>query len=197
MPVMSMLICRDSKRSQLKQDIATNYTTIMRQHILTFIAILMLPLVIAQAQKPEGFNRRQFSPEQFVKDMTEFITKEAGLSPMEAQAFFPIYFEMQDLQRKNNEARMQLAWTINEHSTEADYERVLEKMNELELKDKQLEKDYLKKFHKILSYKKLYKVKMAAYRYNMVALRRFSPSRRGSGTGNHQRGGWNGFGPNR
>ena len=167
----------------------------MRHHIITFIIILILPFVNAQAQKNEGFPRRQFSPEQFVKDMTEFITKEAGLSPMEAQAFFPIYFEMQELQRKNNEARMQLAWSINEQATEADYERVLVKMNELELKDKQLEKDYMKKFHKVLSYKKLYKVKMAAYRYNMVALHRFSPNRRGNG--NHQRGGgWNGFGPN-
>ena len=170
----------------------------MRQHIITFITILMLPLLV-QAQRQEGFPRRQFSPEQFVKDMTEYITKEAGLSPMEAQAFFPIYFEMQDQQRKNNEARMQLAWSINDKSTEADYERVLEKMNDLELKDKQLEKDFLKRFHKILSYKKLYKVKMAAYRYNMVALRRFSPNNhRGgnNGVGNRQRGGWNGFGRN-
>ena len=94
---------------------------------------------------------------------------------------------------------MQLAWSINDKSTEADYERVLEKMNDLELKDKQLEKDYLKRFHKILSYKKLYKVKMAAYRYNMVALRRFSPNNhRGgnNGVSNRQRGGWNGFGRN-
>ena len=94
---------------------------------------------------------------------------------------------------------VRLAWTINDKSTEADYERVLEKMNDLELKDKQLEKDYLKRFHKILSYKKLYKVKMAAYRYNMVALRRFSPNNhRGgnNGAGNRPRGGWNGFGRN-
>ncbi len=165
----------------------------MRRKIILLMTLLTLPLITLYAQKPEGFNRRQFSPEQFINDMKDFITKEAGLSPMEAQAFFPIYFEMQDLQRKNNEARMQLAWSINDQSSEADYQRVLEKMNEMELKDKQLEKDYMKKFHKVLSYKKLYKVKMAAYRYNMVALRRFTPNRRGNG--NHQRGGgWGGFG---
>ena len=167
----------------------------MKPHLITILAFLTLPFVALHAQRPDGgFNRRQFSPEQFVNDMKEFITKEAQLSPMESQAFFPIYFEMQEQQRKNNEARMQLARSINDNSTEADYERVLEKMNELELKDKQLEKDYLKRFHKILSYKKLYKVKMAAYRYNMVALRRFSPTRRGSNSG-PQRGGWGGPGP--
>lgn len=150
----------------------------MKKLFFTYILLMMIPIIGLQAQNPEDFPKKQFSPEQYIKDMREYICKKACLSPMEAQAFFPIYFEMQNKQRQNNEERMRLAWSIKEDSPENEYERVLEKMIELEIKDKQLEKEYQKKFHKILSYKKIYKVRMAAYRFNMQAMRRFTPNRR-------------------
>ena len=60
-------------------------------------------------QKPEKSNHDgkekrndtfgKFDPEKYQRDLEAFITKEARLTPQEAQAFFPVFRELQAKQR--------------------------------------------------------------------------------------------------
>ena len=49
----------------------------------------------------QGFpnQNQKFSPEKYQADMEQYIAKEAGLTPQEASAFFPLFREMQQKQR--------------------------------------------------------------------------------------------------
>lgn len=58
--------------------------------LLLFILLLSL-CDITYAEKPQKFN-----PAQFQRDLEQFITEEALLTPSEASVFFPVYREMRN-----------------------------------------------------------------------------------------------------
>lgn len=62
-----------------------------------FIIFLLISFVSLHAacQPPGGFN-----PQQFEKDLQQFIIQQAGLTPYESAKFFPLFEEMQKKQRK-------------------------------------------------------------------------------------------------
>ena len=63
---------------------------------LTLVIILAMPFgAMAQQNKQEN-RRRHFSPEEFQKHQREYITSKAGLTQEEADAFFPLFFELQN-----------------------------------------------------------------------------------------------------
>ena len=67
----------------------------MKQRLALLMVTILLSLVaFAQPPQPPRFN-----PAKFEADMEQFITTEAGLTPMEASRFFPLFREMQNKQR--------------------------------------------------------------------------------------------------
>lgn len=172
----------------------------MKRSIIYIIAFLLLSVNHAQAQfnkneqKQENRERRRFNPQEFDKWMESFITQEVGLTPEESKQFFPLLKEMRLKQFKNDQQGREIMGKLNEKSTESDYEDAINKTLELDLQNRKIEKEYYKKFHSVLSWKKIHKVRFAIQKFNMEALRRFSPQRNrfnGQGFQQHWRWGQN------
>ncbi len=146
---------------------------------LFFIIICLCIGTIAFAQQDDKNSNpwvRPFSPEAFNQQLDAFVQKEADLTPQECQKFFPLMHEMMNKQR---EIGGKIQYTIGlgfSAKTEADYEKIISWITDLEVESKKIEQTYYKKkFHSVLSWKKIHKVRTALQRFNMEALRHFSP----------------------
>ena len=67
----------------------------IKKQIVLFVAMLLLWTLAASAQSDQG-RRHRFSPEEYVQKAKTYIIREAGLTPTEAAAFFPLYHKMKD-----------------------------------------------------------------------------------------------------
>ncbi len=175
----------------------------MKRLIFT-IACLMLTLgMMADEQKKDNegkpqregkFQHKQFSPERYYKHMEEYISKEADLTDNEKTKFFPLFKEMLEAQRKIVEQDREVMHSFRTAKTESEFEKIIEKTTSLQVENKKIEQTYYKKFAKVLTWEKICKVRMAQTRFNMRALRNFSPkqtrhARRLMGKpGNHKEG---------
>ena len=174
--------------------------------IIIFLCALTASYAQQNGQRNQGQqNQRQFfSPEAFNKGLEDFVKREAGLNDEECKNFFPLMHEMMNKQREVNGKMQQIMAKGFNAKTEADYEQIITRSINLEVESRKIEQTYYKKFHSILSWKQIYKVRMALSRYNMEALRRFAPTFQqnnnqrgggwpGQGMQNNQRGGWQGM----
>ena len=108
------------------------------------------------------------------------MTREAGLTTEEAQKVLPMLHEMLQRQRKNNDEARDAMMSCKEGASEADYERAVTKALTLDLENKRIEGDYYKKFHSMLTWKKIHAVRIALWKFQREALRRFSPNNHGA-----------------
>ena len=153
------------------------------KRIFFYIFACLLFSVNLQAQNiPNGRQHRQehrqFNPEEFDKWMESYITNEVGLNAEEGKKFFPLLKEMRIKQFKNDQQGREIMGKLNDNSSEADYEEAINRVLELDLQNRKIEKEYYKKFHSVLSWKKIHKVRFAIQKFNMEALRRFTPPQR-------------------
>lgn len=125
-------------------------------------------------------NREPFSPELYKKKLIKFVTIEAHLTESEAQKFFPLLEEMTCRQHALMEQNRQLL--IKSHKdknlSERDYEDIVYRMADNDVKAKKLEQAYTKKFHSVMPWKKVLAVKIALNKWQMEALNHFRPGRR-------------------
>ncbi|MDE7117594.1 MAG: hypothetical protein K2O61_02995 [Bacteroidaceae bacterium] len=134
------------------------------------------------AQAPNAGNRppqRQFSPELYMKQLNEFVSRGASLTDTEQAKFLPMLAEMlgkqHELKKQQRELLMQ-SWK-NKNMTETDYEKMVNKNIALDLESKKIEQTYYKKFHTVLSWKKVYAVRQSLQRFQMEALNHFLPGK--------------------
>lgn len=147
-----------------------------RMKRLCLMICLILTAVVSSGQsKDDGTRRRIFSPEDFRRKMEAFVSRDAGLTPYEAQQFFPLLHEMMDKQRVINDEMRDIMRDENKNTTENEYCRKIERVTELEIENRKVERTYYKKFHTVLSWKKIHAVRLSLMRFNMEALKRFSP----------------------
>ena len=155
-------------------------------------------------QQPQGHwqGRRQqqqkmeFTPEHFIKEMTNFITNEAKLTQEEADKFFPMLFEMQGKTQKMQQKRRELSMKARTQKdmTEQQYACLVMEICKSEVEEKQVEETYYQKFHSVLSWEKIYKVRVAINAFHMRAIGMFSRGRGAMPQGPWQRG-WQPGGP--
>ncbi|MCM1311687.1 MAG: hypothetical protein NC252_02140 [Roseburia sp.] len=148
----------------------------MKKLMLFFIAVLIMGCLNAQ-QTGKSDNRRKFTPEEFKQRMEAFITKHAGLTPQEGLAFYPLLHEMLGKQHKLMDQQRNLMRKGDNNLSEKEYEKIIEEATSLEIENKKVEKLYYNKFHTVLSWRKIHKVRHALFQFNMEALRNFSPPR--------------------
>ncbi len=145
----------------------------MRRIILTFS--LLLVGIIMMAQRPQ---RGKFNPQEFKTRLESYVTQEAGFNQSEAQAFYPIYFEMKSKQRNLNHQIFQLK--RNAPSAEAndqDFAIVIQKIKDLGVEIAQLEVTYYKKMCKVVSPAKVYKAMCAEDKFHREMLENFDGGR--------------------
>ena len=161
----------------------------MKRNIIVFFCLLMTAMTYAQQGGGNGQGQRhEFSPERYKQKLEEFVTREAQLSPEEAQRLYPILHEMLDQQRRNNDASREAMRSCKEGSSETEYQNAVERALTLDIENKRIEQEFYKKFHSVISWKKIYGVRVALWKFQMEALRRFTPNR-GNNTprgGQHQ-----------
>ncbi|MBQ3628226.1 MAG: hypothetical protein II947_04240 [Bacteroidaceae bacterium] len=154
----------------------------MKRILFYIIACLLFSVNLHAQNIPNGRQHRQehrqFNPEEFDKWMESYITNEVGLNAEEGKKFFPLLKEMRIKQFKNDQQGREIMGKLNDNSSEADYEEAINRVLELDLQNRKIEKEYYKKFHSVLSWKKIHKVRFAIQKFNMEALRRFTPPQR-------------------
>lgn len=134
--------------------------------ILCCLISLVFVVSAMRADHPQ-----KFSPEKFQADMEQYITKEAELTPEEADKFFPLYREMQQKQRavwnKMKEARK------NKPTDEASFRKAVEKRDCQEIELKQILQTYHSKFFGVLPASKVYRVIIAEDKFHRNAFRQW------------------------
>lgn len=133
----------------------------------------------ANQGKLHNDRRQAFSPEQFMNSLVDFVNKEAHLTEAEATKFEPILREMYEKQHAimGKQRKAMFHSRKNNNLTEDDYERIVSNSIATDIELKKIEQTYYKKFHSVLSWKKVFAVRIALQKWQMEALNRFQPNR--------------------
>lgn len=146
----------------------------MKQKVTILLTALLLCLTLAAQERSR---RPHMSKEEFDAKREQFITRHAGLTDKEAAAFFPIYNECQ---RKKHELNGQI-WKLRKETrgkqlSEEEYHSLLEKIANLRIQVEELEKEYLPRYHTILTYKQIFAVQGAEGRFQRELLKNMKPA---------------------
>ena len=177
------------------------------KHLLSIACLLVSLSVAAQVQQPnaqwpnarqqrQGWNQRpnpnrnpnqgpnrvgQFSPAEYAQQQREFFTKNAELTQAEADAFFPIYNELQQKKRElNREIRIIMRQEPGTQVSEEQSLKAIDAKADVNIKIANLEKEYLQKFKQVLPASKILKIQNAEEQFNSQILKDIQQSR------NHQ-----------
>lgn len=126
--------------------------------ILT-ISLLLMMTIMVNAQ-----DHKRFSPEKFEADLRCFITKEASLTPQEADKLFPVFREMREKQREIYEKMRKLG--MNKASDDEACKQFIIEYDKLNLELGQLDVTYHKKMIKMIPASKVYAVMQAEKRFH-------------------------------
>ncbi len=136
-----------------------------------FVLFWLFCSFVPQLWAEDGLHQH-LTRDEFRTKQKNFIAEEAGLTKEESAKFFPLYFELQDKKKDLNDQ----AWEFikkgkDDDATEAEYAKILEGVYDSRIASDRLEKAYLEKFKRILSYKKIYLVQKAEMRFHRELLK--------------------------
>lgn len=138
--------------------------------ILTTIIFTLLPLsLVAQPQQSHVWPQREqskqnkeqprFDPEKFQQDMLMNITRAAGFTPAESQAFIPLYKEMRKELRTISAKIHELK--TKKYETDKEYLDALNKIKRLQVEMAEVEASYYKRICKVVPAEKMFKLMLA------------------------------------
>lgn len=145
---------------------------------LTLLALLLL--VVTLALRATDDCPQRLTQEEFRAKQQAFITQSAELTPQEAEAFFPLYFELQDRKKElNDEVWRLLKQGRDGEASEKQYEEIMEGVYDTRIAIDRLEKSYYEKFKKVLTFKKIFMVQRAEMRFHREVLKNYGNEHRG------------------
>lgn len=144
--------------------------------ILFTIAIAIFVALSATAQEQKAPGRKpHFSPEEFQAKQRAYITEKAGLTPEEAEAFFPLFFELQqkkfDIER---DARKDAKPPRGERPTEQQCREFAYKTADAKIETAKLEREYIDKYLQVLDACKLQRVLHAENSFQRDLMKRMT-----------------------
>lgn len=150
----------------------------------TFLLLMLLLPIFGMAQEQgKQAHRPRFNQEEFRQRVENYITKEANLTEEEAKAFFPIYNEYKDKQRKIHVSISKLKKNAPNSNDEKAYEKCLMEMAELNAEMAGLDSVYYKKICKAISAQKFFKILNIEDRMHRKMLQNYNkPRPRGNKT---------------
>ena len=144
-----------------------------------FLAIVVLTFcLIANAQDDKRFTPGKFSPEKFDAALQHYITNEAKLTQQEAQKFFPVYREMQNMQRPLFDRQRKLV--TEQPQDEASSLKAIRERDDIDIEMKRLQKTYHERFLELLPASKVYSIIKAEDNFYRNMFRRFNHKQRGT-----------------
>lgn len=136
------------------------------------LAILLIFLGIGISMQAQDKKKPGFSKEEFRARQESYLTEKAELTKEEAAKFFPIYFELQDRKKAiNDEGWRQIRKGKDPKTTESEYEQIVDNIVKARIEADKLDLEYLQKFKKILSAKKIYKLQRAEMKFHRDILK--------------------------
>ena len=134
--------------------------------------IIILTVLVATLQVQAEEQPRRFDPRQFVAEMEQYITTQAGLSPQEAARFFPLFKEMQAKQRVLFN-KMRSCSHVDVRDNKASLEAI-RTSDECDLQIKKLQQQYHQKFCKVLPAGTVLKIIKAEEKFHRKMFRRMA-----------------------
>ena len=132
----------------------------MKRNILASLLLFVIALT-ASAQEQQN-KRPHFSPEEFQAKQKAYITEKAELSAEEAEAFFPLFFELQkkkfELERN---ARKDFKRQRGEQMNEEECRKFVYNMADVKIEVAKLEREYTDKYLEVLPACKVRRVQHA------------------------------------
>lgn len=114
----------------------------------------------------------RMSHQEFMKKKEAFLTEKAELTSEEAQAFFPVYKELNRKKRELNSKAWHLTKEANtQELTEKEYEEIASQIYDLRIETAELDKIYFEKFKQILPCKKIFKLQQAELKFHKSLVR--------------------------
>ena len=141
----------------------------MKQTILS-ICLLLFSITMVAQQPRQG----KFNPQEFKAKLENYVTAEAGFTPAEAQAFYPVYFEMKGKQRQLQRQIFQLKKNAPQTGADKDYAIIIQKVKDLGVEMAKLEVNYYKKLCTVVSPAKVYKAMCAEDQFHRNMLEGFN-----------------------
>lgn len=140
----------------------------MIQKLATLLIISCISISIqAQDRKKSGFTKEEFRAKQ-----EAYLMQKAEITQEEAAKFFPVYFELQDRKKAvNDKAWEQARKGKYPKTSDAEYEQIIEGIVKARIEADKLDLEYLQRFKKILSPKKIYKLQRAEIRFHRDILK--------------------------
>ena len=132
--------------------------------IMGLFALAPLASARCRCEAPQQRESMQKRMEEFFAQKKAYLIKEADLTDEEADAFFPLYNELQQKKFElNRDLREKLRRMEKKDETITDdaYLDAVNSVNDLSLREAQLDQEYYAKFVRVLPAKKLYKVQQA------------------------------------
>ncbi|HBL71640.1 MAG TPA: hypothetical protein DD409_01380 [Bacteroidales bacterium] len=131
------------------------YALIMKRLTTLMLFVCLMSGLMAQNQ-----DERQKRFEDMKAKRAAFFTERIGLTPEEAEKFWPVYNSLQDQKGKlNDKMRTLFQKTKRNEKGERvfDYEKITDEMIRIKVQEANLEKAYHEKFKKILGAEKLFR----------------------------------------
>lgn len=133
---------------------------------ITLCFIVCMAATQAQNKKPA------FSKEEFRAKQEAYLREKVELTKEEAARFFPVYFELQDRKKSVNDKAWQRGRKGKEPgTTDAEYEEIIDGIVKARMECDELDWEYLQRFKKILSPKKLFKLQRAEAKFHRDLLK--------------------------
>lgn len=139
----------------------------IRNIIITLLFSLLLPITAEAQREP-----RKFDPKQFQADLEQFIVREAVLTPSEAEVFFPLYREY--IEKKHALALEARLFTGYKPLTDEQCSEAINRSDENDIKAKELQLLYHKKFLRVLPAGKVYDILQAEEKFHRQSFRDMS-----------------------
>lgn len=146
---------------------------------ITILFVIMLCAITGShaqhKQMEQKSRRRHFSPEEFQARQREYITDKAELTAEEAEAFFPIFFELQKKKFSlEREARKGINMKRGEKMSEEQCRQFVDRMGDVKIEVAKLEKEYCTKYLKVLPACKLMRIQHAEISFQRDLMKRMT-----------------------
>ncbi len=147
----------------------------MKRGLTLFVFLLSCSLLLAQQQfrgRPPRDESPRLSREEFRQKQQEYLSMRMKLTDDEAEAFFPVFFELQDKREAlNREVWKKFPKEKGVEHTEKEYAEWVDNTVECHIKTAELEKEYYARFKNIISAQKLFRLQRAEVQFHRDLLR--------------------------
>ena len=151
------------------------------KRVLFAMAITLLATTASVAQKrnfPEG-QKPPFSPEEFQAKQRVFIAEKAELTPEEADAFFPLFFELQKKKFEiEHSIRKEIRKPRGEKLTEEQCRELVYKKADTKIEISKLEREYIDKYLTVINACKLNKIQHAEVAFQRHLMKEMTKPKR-------------------